>query len=98
MRWDLSRLYSSTDDLGRDLARGATFADDFAGRFRGKVTQLTPADLAAALLESETLLELAYRPLLYASLLHSIQSDDPKAMSLYVEAQEKATDVLNRVQ
>jgi oligoendopeptidase F len=99
-RWDLSHLYKSPDDAGiaRDLERATKMADDFAARFRGKVAQLSPADLAAALVETEALMDVAYRPPMYASLLHSTQSDDPKAMALYVEAQEKTTDVFNRVQ
>jgi oligoendopeptidase F len=99
-RWDLSHLYKSPEDqsIAKDLERATKLADDFAARFRGKVAQLAPADLAAALKETEALMDVAYRPPMYASLLHSTQSDDPKAMALYVEAQEKTTDVFNRVQ
>jgi oligoendopeptidase F len=99
-RWDLSRLYQNPDDpaLARDQERALALADEIASRLRGQVAALSAEALRAALEETEALMDVAYRPPMYASLLHSTQSDDPQAMALYVAVQEKATEIFNRVQ
>src|SRR5215831_5058259 len=99
-RWDLSRLYRAPDDpaLARDHERARAAADDFASRLRGRVAELDPGALAAALRDLESLMDVAYRPSLYASLFHATASDDPTAQALYVHAREQSTDIFNRVQ
>src|SRR5215470_6076003 len=96
-RWDLSRLYKSHDDatITRDHERARYAADAFAERLRGRVAALDAAALAAALRELESLMEVAYRPSMYASLYHATDSENPAAQALYVDVREQATDIFN---
>jgi oligoendopeptidase F len=99
-RWSLDRLYARPDDpkMKADLERGRAAADDLAKRLRGNVAGLEAASLGRALLDLEALMDIAYRPSMYASLLHSTDSEDPAARALYAFTQEQATDIFNRVQ
>jgi oligoendopeptidase F len=99
-RWDLSRLYSNPADpaIARDQERARTSADALAARLRGQVAGLSADALAAALGELEGFMDAAYRPSLYASLVHATAADDPAAQALYVATREHATDAWNRLQ
>ncbi len=68
--WDLSDLYSGSDDpaITRDLETANAQADRFAERYRGRVASLSAAELAEALQEAETFNELIGRLGSFASL------------------------------
>ncbi len=53
--WDLGDLYASPEDpaITRDLEAAAREAEEFAGRYRGRVAELSVAQLAQALTEAE---------------------------------------------
>lgn len=99
LRWNLADVYSSPDDprLGDDMARAQAQADAFARKIRGRVVALAPQEMVAALRELELLLETAYRPQMYASLLFSGQTDDQKAQELVDRTRQAATNALNQV-
>ncbi len=99
LRWDLSDLYASTEDsrLSDDLGRAAALADDFARRYRGRVALLAPSELATTLGEFEQLMEIAYRPQLYAQLLFAGQTGDEKAQALLNLTRQATTESLNKV-
>jgi oligoendopeptidase F len=99
LRWNIDELYASADDgrIGDDLGRARALADAFAEQYRGKVASLRPEQLLAALRAYEALMDVAYRPQLYASLLFSGQTDDEKAQALMSRTREGTTDAFNRV-
>ncbi|MFZ5469762.1 MAG: M3 family oligoendopeptidase [Myxococcota bacterium] len=98
LRWDLKDLYASPEDgrVGDDLGRATALAEEFARRFRGRVPQLSPAELQEALSAYEALMEVAYRPQLYAQLLFSGQTEDEKAQALLNRARQATTEALNK--
>lgn len=99
LRWDLSALYASTQDarLGDDLGQAAAMAAELAKAYRGRMALLSPAELAAALRKYEALMELAYRPQLFASLAFAGQTNDEKAQALLNRTQEGTTEAFNQV-
>ncbi|MBX5482370.1 MAG: M3 family oligoendopeptidase [Myxococcaceae bacterium] len=99
LRWNLADLYSGPDDerLGQDLAAGRELAEAFAQKYRRKVAQLSPKALAEALGQYEQLMDRAYRPQLYASLLFSGQTDDEAAQALLSRTREATTEAFNEV-
>ncbi len=99
LRWDLSDLYTSPDaaQLSDDLGRAHAMADAFAKAYRGKVARMPAHDLAEALRQLERMMELAYRPQLYAQLLFSGQTEDPQAQNLMNVTRQATTEVFNKV-
>src|SRR5687768_1847932 len=99
LRWDLSDLYPSADHprLGDDLARSRALADELAAHHRGRIALLSPAQLAEVLATYERLLEVAYRPQIYASLLFAEQTQSERAQALIALTRETVTETMNRV-
>jgi oligoendopeptidase F len=99
LRWNLDDLFSSAEDpkLEQTLTQAKARADAFAAQYRGKVAGLSPSQLATALAEYEALMDLAYRPQLYASLLFSAQTSDANAQALLARSREATTTALNEV-
>jgi oligoendopeptidase F len=99
LRWNLDELYASASDarIGDDLGRSRTLAEAFAKAYRGRVGQLSPAQLLQALREYEVVMDVGYRPQLYASLVSSAQTEDEKAQALVNRTREATTDAFNRI-
>ncbi len=99
LRWNLGDLYASAEDLhlASDLTSAGAMAEAFAARYRGRVAMLSAAELAEALQQFEQLVDRAYRPSLYASLLFSGQTSDEKAQALLNLAQQTTTESFNQV-
>ncbi|MHB8877225.1 MAG: M3 family oligoendopeptidase [Myxococcaceae bacterium] len=99
LRWNLGDLYESPDDprLSRDLERGAKLAEDFAKAHRGRIASMSPAELARAFRSFEELMELAYRPQLFASLLFSGDTVSEKAQALLDRTRQATTESFNEV-
>src|SRR5262247_780770 len=59
VRWDLSDLYAGADDprIEADLAAALAQAESFAARWRGRLADAKPTDLAAAVDELERIQE-----------------------------------------
>jgi len=96
--WDLRDLYAGSDDplIDRDLQTALQRARTFETTYRGKVHVEggpTPQLLATAMRELESLSEQRDKPLAYASLLHSAQTDDPARGALLSRTHEQATAV-----
>ena len=64
-----------------------------AVEFAHPVGKCGPDFLRAALSELETLYEQMDRPLVYASLLHAAQTDDPRHGALLSRTQEQRTEI-----
>ncbi len=98
VRWDLSDLYAGLDDprIVGDLQSALTRAKAFAQANRGKIAALQPTQadfLFAALRELESLSEQMDKPLVYAMLVHSGKTDDPKHGALLAKTQELRTEI-----
>ena len=94
--WDLSDLYEGPEDpsIARDVAAAFVRAQAFEASYRGKID--VPGGpsvelLHAALVETEALGELMDKPGLFASLLHSGKTDDPKRGALLAMTRERRT-------
>jgi oligoendopeptidase F len=97
IRWDLSDLYAGPDDpaLERDLAAALAAAQAFAERFRGRVSELDAAGLAAALDELEHLEEPAQRAASYAQLLFAADTATPRHGALLQRVLERGSEIRN---
>ncbi len=98
-RWDLGPLYGSpsSPDIDRDIAAAKAQADAFAARYQGAVASLDGGALAEALAAYERLLDVTYRPQMYASLASAVDALDEATRALHTRTGEAATDVMNRV-
>ncbi len=98
-RWDLAPLYPAPEapEIERDLASARASADAFAARYEGSVSGLDAASLAEALEGYERLLDLTYRPQMYASLASAVNTLDDVTRALHTRTGEAATEVMNRV-
>ncbi|HWI40339.1 MAG TPA: M3 family oligoendopeptidase [Verrucomicrobiae bacterium] len=90
MRWELSRLYPSTDsaEFDADLDAAQRRAASFAADYRGRVAALDAAAMATALERYETLAEAAAKPQHYAYLLFSSDSASDRHREIYQRAAE----------
>lgn len=96
-KWDLSPLYKSIDDenIEKDLKKAIELSEDFEKKYRGRINSsaLTPDILFQAIKDTETITRLVYRPDMYASLLFSADTGDPKCGKLMQHVQEMVTQI-----
>jgi oligoendopeptidase F len=99
VRWDLSDLYPEPAEptLERDLDAAEAAATRFAERYRGRVTSLDAAGLAAALDELEALLEPPGRAGAYAGLRFAADTASPANGALLQRVQERGSVIRNAV-
>ena len=99
LRWNLGDLYASPDDprLAVDMAKASDRASELARSYRGRMAALKPVELAEAIRGYEQLMDLAYRPGLYASLLFAGQTADEKAQALLDRTRQATTEAFNEV-
>ncbi|MDQ2985991.1 MAG: M3 family oligoendopeptidase [Armatimonadota bacterium] len=97
VRWDLSDLFSGTDDprIDQSIEESAKRADAFAEDYRGKIdsADLTAATLKAAILELEDLVSHMSRPIQYANLMFAADTSDPKLGAFMQRMMEAASDI-----
>jgi oligoendopeptidase F len=88
--WDLSVFYSSPDDpaIQRDLVDVQAQATRFAETYRGRVTSLSAAELAAALAELETIHEKMGKISSYAGLQWNTDTANPTLGALLQRVRE----------
>ncbi|MBQ0105020.1 MAG: M3 family oligoendopeptidase, partial [Armatimonadetes bacterium] len=94
-KWDLSPLYTSEDNIEKDLAEAKRLADDFEKKYRGKIKSpsLVADILYNAIKDTEKITRLVYRPDMYAALKFSADTGDPKNGKLMQAVQEKVTEI-----
>lgn len=94
--WDLNDLYKNPDDpaIERDLTDAQERARTFEQNYRGQLRQgITPRALSGALSELEGIYEQMDKPLIYASLLHAADTQDPRHGALLQATQERNTQI-----
>jgi oligoendopeptidase F len=97
VRWDLRDLYDGPDDprLDADLDAALAEARAFAERHRGRVGELAPAQLAAALDALEAVVERVTRAGAFSQLLFSADTSAPRHGALLQHVQERASQIRN---
>ncbi len=96
--WNLADLYQGLDDpaIDKDLKQALKRAKAFEKKYRRKIRSLKERQakaLTKAVVELESLYEQMDRPLVYAMLLHSGKTDDPKHGALLARTQEARTEI-----
>src|SRR5262249_7611888 len=96
--WNLGDLYQGVDDpaIDKDLQHALKRAKAFEKKYRGKIQALKDSRaklLAKAAIELESLSEQMDKPLIYAMLLHSGKTDDPRYGALMSRTQEARTEI-----
>jgi oligoendopeptidase F len=98
--WNLGDLYAGVDDpqITQDLQTAHERAQAFETTYRGRIDVPggpAPDYLRAALDEMESLSEQMDRPLIFAMLLHSAKTDEPRHGALLSRTREQRT-VINK--
>ncbi len=93
--WDLSHLYAGQDDprLSADLEACTRAAAEFAGRYRGRLSELDPSALANALREMEALSDKLQVAASFAYLDYSTNMVDHTRAATMQRIQEQATQI-----
>jgi len=99
VRWELSELYAGPDDpaIGEDQRVALEEAEAFAAEYRDHVARLDAPALARAASRLEALQARAYRPLVYAHLLFSGDTAQPRHGALLQAARERHTAIQERL-
>lgn len=92
LTWDLSDLYRGLDDpsLDADVAGALADAEGFKAAYEGRLADLSPAELAAAVAEAERIMSIMERADTYANLLYSTDTADPARGALVQKMAEQA--------
>ena len=92
--WDLSDLYDGIEDekIAADLEKYRAFCVDFAGRYKGRLSELDGAGIAAALKAYEQNSEIGSRVGGFAYLNMVTQMKNQAAVAFY----QNVSAVLNR--
>jgi oligoendopeptidase F len=93
--WRLDDLYSAVTDpkIAADLAAAEADAAGFEASHKGRLADLSGADLAAAIQKYENIEEVLGRVMSYAQLLFSADSTDPAQGKFYQTMSERVTDI-----
>lgn len=97
--WDLSVLYSGLDDpaIQSDMEKSLALANSFAEKYRGRVKDLSAAELAQAAEEQDAIYDLAIRLDAYASLLYSTDTTDQEFGALLQKAEEFFSELSQKI-
>jgi oligoendopeptidase F len=94
--WDLRDLYKGPADpaIEKDLESARQRAQAFESAYRGKIEKGPAADtLSSAMRELESLSEQMDKPIIYAQLLHSAKTDEPRHGALLARTREERTRI-----
>lgn len=94
-----SILYQDLADpqIDADLARAGEMARSFAESYKGRVARLSAAELADAFRRQEEITTVGYKPLGYASLAFSAQTQDNQRQALLSRVREATTVPSNQM-
>ena len=93
--WNLSDLYEGGDDprIEQDVEQTDKAAADFRDRYYGRVAELSPADLRAAIEEREEIESTFTRAIYYAHLWFSTDMSDSQRGALVARLTEKGAAI-----
>ncbi|MDM7458211.1 MAG: M3 family oligoendopeptidase, partial [Paracoccus sp. (in: a-proteobacteria)] len=93
--WDLTDLYPAPDspELAADLAALQTRADSFAQAYKGRLADLTPAEMLDCIIGYETIETLSGRIMSYVGLRYYQNTTDPQRAKMLGDYQAKLTDL-----
>jgi oligoendopeptidase F len=93
--WDLSDLYPAPDsaELKGDLDKAEAESRAFAGKYRGKVSALSAAQLAEAIQRYEAIDELLSKASSYAGLVYAGDNEDSAIGRFYQGVTERVTQI-----
>ena len=88
--WDLNDLYAGVEapEIELDLKDAEARARAFQAAYQGRLVGLDGAGLAAAIVEYEGLLEIVYRIMSFAQLLHATHTTDAEVGRFYQTLQD----------
>ena len=97
--WNLADLYPAPDlpALGRDIARADRETQSFAEKWRGRLADLSGAELATAIAGYEALSDLLGRIGSYASLHYVGDTTDPARQKFYGDINQRLNDLTTRL-
>src|SRR5215207_5602810 len=95
VEWNLSDLYDGPDDprIGSELEEAQAAAAAFRERYRGKLGELTAAELEEAVTELERIESVATRVETYARLRQAADSTDQARGALVQKVREQNTQI-----
>ena len=93
--WDLNDLYAGVEapEIELDLKDAEARARAFQAAYQGRLVGLDGAGLAAAIVEYEGLLEIVYRIMSFAQLLHATHTTDAEVGRFYQTLQERVNAI-----
>ena len=93
--WNLADLYTSPEapEFAADMDKGEALAKAFAEKYKGKLAELSGAELAAALQDYEVLSDLLGRSGSYAQLHYVGDTTDPKRGKFYGDVNARLTEI-----
>ncbi|MBC9247052.1 M3 family oligoendopeptidase [Paracoccus sp. 11-3] len=93
--WDLTDLYPAPDSpqLRADIASLETQANDFAARYQGKLADLTPAEMLAAIEAYQQIDIIGGRIMSYAGLRYYQNTTDAERAKTLGDLQGRITDI-----
>ncbi len=93
--WDLSNFYASPSDprIDDDMRAVEQLADAFAAQYKGRMAELSAAELVTALKALEALYDRSGRLGSYANLMFSTDTADPQIGALLAKVQEYSSRI-----
>ncbi len=93
--WDLADLYPAADapTLERDLGEATSAAESFQQKYRGRLAEMSGAELGAAIAEYERIAEILSRILSFAQLRYAADVSDPERGKFQQSMMERATTI-----
>lgn len=93
--WNLADLYTGLDDpsIDQELSIAEQRATRLRDQFANKVPILSGAELASVITEYEAILEIAYRVISYAQLLHAADTDSATVAQFHQQCQERVNGI-----
>ena len=93
--WNLADLYASPDAVAfkEDMQKGEARVAAFAGKYKGRLAQLSGSELADALKEYETISDLLGRTGSYAQLYYVGDTTDAARGKFYGDVNSRLTDI-----
>lgn len=95
-RWNLSDLFKSVDDpkIDATLATQLKRAQAFNKKYRGTITgKRSTQEIAKILKEYEAILQEAWKPEIYAALVHAADSKNPKHGALLQKTEQRGMEI-----